>query len=360
MISYIVAVDNSYALISNFVGFLRPFLQENDEVIMVCDGCDSLSTLEYLFSIEKKDSRFRIIQLKEKCGFSKANNIGVNISKYENLIFINTDIFLTKNCITSLIDMLNSSPNISAVQPLLLYPQTGLVQSTGHVFSKIKSGQLFSMRKSNDSIIHTSASRQALTMALCAVKKSIFYEMGGFNEEYFNSHEGMELTLKMTLSGYACMYCSDAVAYHCSGTSRNKISFDISRQRAYFYKKWGDYIINDLELYLSQQLDFDMAREEYIVYNISSSTDWDRILDSLKIKYSAIITPKERFEPVINLYDCISFTSLYYPAPYLFLCDSFTKISKNYNWIANRNNHEDLIMDLNGNILKMISLIGVE
>lgn len=359
MISYIVAVDNSYALMSNFIGFLIPFLKENDEVIMVCDGCDSHSTLEYLFSIETMDSRFNIIQLKDKCGFSKANNIGVKASKYENLIFINTDILLTDNCITNLIAMLNSAPDISAVQPLLLYPQTGLVQSTGHVFSKIKSGQLFSMRKSNDSIIHISAPRQALTMAVCAVKKRVFYEMGGFNEEYFNSHEGMELTLKMTLSGYRCMYCADAIAYHCSGTARAKTNFDISRQRAYFYKKWGDSIINDLELYLSQQLDFNMVNHEYIVYNISSSTDWDRILDFLKIRYSAIITPKERFETIINLYDCISFTSLYHPAPYLFLCDSFAKISKNYNWIANRNNQNDLVMDLNGNILKMTSLIGI-
>lgn len=358
MISYIVAVDNSRALMSNFIGFLAPFLTEKDEVIMVCDGCDSHSTLEYLFSIEKSDSRFHIIELYEKCGFSKANNIGVKASKYENLVFINTDILLTNGCVKKIVNVLNSSSNIAAVQPLLLYPQTGLVQSTGHVFSKLKSGQLFSMRHHDDPVINISAPRQALTMALCAVKKKVFYEMGGFNEEYYNSHEGMELTLKMTLAGYTCMYCSNAIAYHCSGIARTKTSFDISRQRAYFYKEWGEHISNDLELYLLQQLDFDMVNLKYIIYNVSSSTDWKRILDLLKIKYTSVITPEQRFDPIINLYDCISYTSLYHPTPYLFLCDSFTQVSQNHNWIVNRDNRNDLVMDLNGNVLRMRSLTG--
>jgi len=358
MISYIVAMDNSYALMSNFIGFLKPVLTLDDEVIIVSDGCDNYSALEYIKCLAKSDQRFQLIELKEKCGFAKVNNIGVNTSKYENLVFINTDIFPTYDCISNMINMLNSSENISAVQPLLLYPQNGLVQSTGHVFSKIKSGQLFAMRKHHESFIHISAPRQALTMALCAVKKSIFYEMGGFNEEYYNSHEGMELTLKMTIAGYICMYCADAIAYHCSGLVRSKIPFDISRQRAYFYQQWANYISSDLEIYLSQQINFDMESERYIVYNISSSTDWKRILETLKINYTKEILIQERFAPSVNLYDCISFTSLYHPVPYLFLCDSFIQISSNYNWIKNRNNSNDIVMDLNGNVLKLISLIG--
>ena len=358
MISYIVAMDNSYALMSNFIGFLTPILTIDDEVIIVSDGCNNYSTLEYIKHLVKSDFRFQLIELKEKCGFSKANNIGVNASKYENLIFINTDIFPTYDCIPNMINMLNQSENIAAVQPLLLYPQNGLVQSTGHVFSKVKSGQLFAMRNCNDPLIHISAPRQALTMALCAVKKSIFYKMNGFNEEYYNSHEGMELTLKMTIFGYTCMYCADAIAYHCSGLVRTKVPFDISRQRAYFYQQWTNYISNDLEIYLSQQINSDMASERYIVYNISSSTDWKRILETLKLNYTEEILLQERFAPSINLYDCISFTSLYYPVPYLFLCNSFTQISSNYNWIKNRNNPKDIIMDLNGNVLRLISLIG--
>lgn len=357
MISYIIAMNNTYALMSNFFGFLLPSVKPDDEIIIVCDGCDNISTMDYLNSMALTDSRIHLIKSEEKSGFAKANNLAVKTSTSETLIFINTDIFPANDCIDKIIHMLNSSDKIAAVQPLLLYPQNGLVQSTGHVFSEFKSGQLFSMRSPMDKIVKQSAARQALTMALCAVKKKVFLQLGSFNEAYYNSHEGMELTLKMTLNGYVCMYCAEAVAYHCAGVARKKTAFDISRQRAYFYQHWHNYIDNDLEKYLFQQINFNMDFVEYIVYNLSSSNDWIRILEELRIKYAHLLVLEERFDEKINLYDCISFTSLHYPGPYLFLCDSFSQIAANNNWICNRNNQADLVMDLNGNLLHLHTLI---
>lgn len=357
MVSYIIAMNNTYALMSNFFGFLLPAVKPDDEMIIVCDGCDSIVAMDYLKSMAQIDKRIHLIRIKEKSGFAKANNLAVNVAVSETLIFINTDVFPISDCINNMLYTLNCNEKIAAVQPLLLYPQTGLVQSTGHVFSEFKNGQLFSLRSPTDEIIKQSAPRQALTMALCAVKKKVFSQLGGFNELYYNSHEGMELTLKMSLHGYVCMYCAKAVAYHCAGVARKKVLFDISRQRAYFYQQWHSHIINDLEKYLSQQMDFNIDFGEYIVYNLSSSTDWTRILEELRINCAQEIVLEERFEEKINLYDCISFTSLYYPGPYLFLCDSFSQIAPNNNWIRNRNNPADLVMDLNGNLLYLSTLV---
>lgn len=357
MVSYIIAMDNTSALMSNFFGFLLPSVKTDDEMIIICDGCDSIASMNYLESRAQKDARIHLIMLKEKIGFAKANNLAVNMAVSETLVFINTDIFPVNDCIDNMLYMLNHDEKIAAVQPLLLYPQTDLVQSTGHVFSEFKSGQLFSQRTYKDKIVKESAPRQALTMALCAVKKKIFSEMGGFNELYYNSHEGMELTLKMSLQGYVCMYCANAIAYHCSGVARKKVSFDISRQRAYFYQQWHNHITNDVEKYLFQQMDFNVDFCKYIVYNVSSSTDWTRILEELRINCAQEIILKERFEEKVNLYDCISFTSLRYPGPFLFLCDSFAQIASNNNWICNRNNPDDLVMDLNGNFLHLLALV---
>lgn len=350
-------MDNTYALMSNFFGFLMPSVKSDDEIIIVCDGCDSLSTMNYIELMAQKDSRIHLIKSETKLGFAKANNLAANVAVSETLIFINTDIFPVGDCIDNILYMLNSNEKIAAVQPMLLYPQTNLVQSTGHVFSEFKSGQLFAYRSPKSEIVKRSAPRQALTMALCAVKKKFFLELNGFNELYYNSHEGMELTLNMSLHGYICMYCAEAVAYHCTGVARKKVSFDISRQRAYFYQQWHSHIINDLGKYLLQQMNFNMEFAEYIVYNVSSSTDWTRLLEELRINCAQEIVLTERFEEKINLYDCISFTSLYYPGPYLFLCDSFTQIASNKNWICNRNNPSDLVMDLNGNLIYLLTLV---
>lgn len=342
---------------SNFIGYLQPALEQDDEVIFVLDGCDRLSTKNYLNEIASVDQRFKLIEKAERSGFSCANNLGVSLAQSDTLIFVNTDAFLTPGCVEQLTQMLWAAPDIAAVQPMLVYPQTELVQSTGHVFSSVKSGHLFAGRKQTDHIVQKSAPRQALTMAVCAVKKDLFLHVGGFDEIYYNSHEGMELTLKLSLHGYQCMYCASAVAYHCSYTARSQIMFDVSRQRALFYQRWGNVISPDLEYYLRAQLSCLSESHSYIVYNVSSSMDWQMLLEHLNISYTKIFTLEERFSTHINLYNCISFTNMHYPVPFLFICDSLSQIRGNRNWIKNRNNPDDIVIDLNGNLIKLQSLI---
>lgn len=99
-----------------------------------------------------------------------------------------------------------------------------------------------------------------------------------------------------------------------------------------------------------------MENQSYIVYNLSSSVEWAQILKGMRIKIINEITLKERFNNTVNLYDCISFTSLHYPVPYIFVCDSISQLMNNQNWIKSRNNPNDLIMDLNGNLIPLVSL----
>ena len=65
MISYIIAMNNTYALMSNFFGFLLPSVKPDDEIIIVCDGCDNISTMDYLNSMALTDSRIHLINSEE-------------------------------------------------------------------------------------------------------------------------------------------------------------------------------------------------------------------------------------------------------------------------------------------------------
>lgn len=71
MVSYIITMDNTYALMSNFLGFLLPFVKPDDEIIIVCDGCDSIVAMDYLESIAKADSRIHLLKIKEKGDLQK-------------------------------------------------------------------------------------------------------------------------------------------------------------------------------------------------------------------------------------------------------------------------------------------------
>ena len=227
---------------------------------------------------QKKNSQIKLIHLEKKVGFSGSNNIGIKNASGDTIIFINSDIFLENNCIENMLNLLWSDEKIAAVQPMLIYPQNNLIQSTGHVFSDYRSGQLFSMRKKVDFIVQKDGKRQALTMALCAVKKDILAKVGSFDEYYFNSHEGLELSLKMTLSGYSCFYCANAVAYHCTGAARSTSLYDFSKQKAHFYEKWNSKIQYDVSEYLKLQITSEQLDTFFFILNFSTSHQWHAIL----------------------------------------------------------------------------------
>ena len=355
--SYIVAIDNTYALISNFLQQLLCHVKESDEIILIDDACNIFDTLVFLDNMANKYKQIRLIHLKQKAGFGKANNIGISIANGDTIIFINTDIFLESKCIDRMLDLLWSSQKIGAVQPLLVYPQTNKVQSTGHVFSDYRSGQLFSMRKIQDIVLQQNGIRQALTMALCAVKSNVIEEIGGFDEYYYNSHEGLELSLKITLNGYNCYFCSNAIAYHCSGGARKTALNDISKQKAHFYHKWYNSIQSDLVKYLSSQLKLEYQGSNYFILDFSTSNKWKFILKQLNIHTVQHQKFQERFLKNINLFYCLPYSTLNYGGNFLFLCDNMSQLSGNYKWILLREQYKDIIMDLDGNLVPLNYLI---
>ncbi len=351
--SYIVAIDNTYSLTTNFLEQLLDTITVNDELIIIIDACNNVDTIAYLNKKEKSNSQIKLIHLKYKAGFGVSNNIGIKNSNGETIIFINSDIFLEKNCIENMLTLLWSDEKIAAVQPLLIYPQNNLVQSTGHVFSDYRSGQLFSIRKKDDFIVQKSGQRQALTMALCAVKRKVLAQIGIFDEYYFNSHEGLELSLKMSLNGYSCFYCADAIAYHCTGAARATSLYDSSKQKAHFYKKWSDQIHYDVAEYLRLQMTAEQQDSSFFILNFSTSHQWNKILNDLHISILQNEIFQERFIKDINLFFCLPFSSLNYAGSFLFLCDSMAQLKANHRWISLRKNYKDIIMDLDGNLVPL-------
>lgn len=351
--SYIVAIDNAYPLTTNFLEQLLCAINHNDEIIIVTDACNNIDTINYLEKKAKLNSQIKLIQLKQKMGFSGSNNVGIKHASGDTLIFINSDIFLEKKCVENMLSLLWSDEKIGAVQPLLIYPQNNLVQSTGHVFSDYRSGQLFSMRKITDSIVQKTEKRQALTMALCAVKRKILTIVGGFDEYYYNSHEGLELTLKISLSGYNCFYCSNAVAYHCAGAARSDSLYDTSKQKAHFYQKWSNHIHYDVSDYLNFQITSEQQNTSFFILDFSTSNQWDEIMKRLHIKVLQRKVFQERFLKDVNLFFCLPFSSLNYNGSFLFLCNNMAQLKANHRWICLRKNYKDILMDLDGNLIPL-------
>jgi GT2 family glycosyltransferase len=66
--------------------------------------------------------------------------------------------------------------------------------------------------------------------AACLMPKSVFAELGGFDEEFFVSHEDVDLSYRARLLGYRVRYVPDAIVHHLGSATLGRQS-----SRAVYY-----------------------------------------------------------------------------------------------------------------------------
>ena len=268
------------------------------------------------------------------------------------LVFLNSDVFPIRNSIHNLVSYLEENrATTGAVQGLLIYPQTNKVQSTGHLFLDLQNAHVYQYSDIHKEVIYKCSERQALTSAFCAIPRDIFIKNGRFNEYYYNAYEGFELTLKINNSGLKCIYYPEAIAYHIGGGTRNSMDISETQQGKYFIQNWGDIISTDIDKYILPQLNEEILSKMYSGVILSHLNGWENILQKLNFSINGYVYRPHSGEA--NLYNLFPYSFLNFGGNYLFITESINDISKNYNWIKNRNNPNDIVIDLHGNVIKL-------
>lgn len=352
--SIIVAIDNNFALTNNFVEniLLTTNFKDEGELVIVVDGCNDIQTIEYLKILSDRKLPIKVIYNKSKTGYGKANNIAVNNSKGDILVFINSDVFPLQGSINKLVSYLEKNiKTVGAVQGLLIYPQNNKVQSTGHLFINLQNTHAYQGASLENEIVHKEGVRQALTSAFYAISRDVFIKNGMFNEYYFNAYEGFELSLKITFSGLKCIYYPKAIAYHIGGGTRGTMNISETQQGKYFIQNWGDKIINDIQQYIKPQLKEKHRKKMYTAVILSQLKGWTETLEKLDFNINGYIY--HPYGGKVNFYLLFPYSFLNFGGNYLFLVDSIDNISQNYNWIKNRRGDYDIAIDSHGNFIEL-------
>lgn len=350
MVSFIISIDASYSMTSNFFELFlnEPFVKES-EVIIVVDGCNNILVHNLLKKLIANNDNIKVY-FKDKMGYGIANNFGVKMSQGEHLFFINSDVFTSSTCFQKMLTVLVSK-RAECVQPLLLYPQTNTVQCAGTFFGPYFKDHLFDGNSAKAQIVQESGYRQALTSALYAMPRDVFNEYGGFDEFYFNKLESFELSYKLTLNHHRCLYLADAVAYHSRGAGRGQYKFDFRQQEAYFWSRFGNTIKPDICDYLTKQITQQMKQQTYYAIILNQIRSWPEILQNLPLNFSNI---HEKFiDPYseINLFDVLPNSFLSNPIPIAFIVSNIGQLRANKYWLELRGNPNDIIIDNYANLI---------
>lgn len=229
LISVIIPSKDNYDILERCIQSLFDITEyKNFEVVLVDNG----SKEENKKKCEALSDKYGMTYIYEKMdfNFSKMCNIGAKHAKGEYLLLLNDDIeILHGDWLTRMLGHAELE-HIGAVGAKLLYPGGTTIQHIGVV--EIANGPIHGLVGSNDEYIHYFGRNRleynwlAVTAACLLIKKSIYDEVNGFDEEIAVTYNDVEFCLKLVEAGYYNVVRNDVVLYHHESISRGNDLID--------------------------------------------------------------------------------------------------------------------------------------
>ncbi|MFT4800963.1 MAG: GT2 family glycosyltransferase [Flavobacteriaceae bacterium] len=211
------------------------------EIIVVDNNSsdDSCQMVKALFP------EITIIENKENVGFSKANNQAVKIAKGEYVCILNPDTAVAED---TFIKSLLYAESIKDLGALGVY----LMDGTGSFLPESKRNlptpkasllKLIGFGKNyyaNHIETYCQGEVSVLVGAFMLLKRSVYDEVEGFDEDYFMYGEDIDLSYKITKAGYKNHYLGSTRILHYKGESTKKDAAYLDRfygAMLIFYKK---------------------------------------------------------------------------------------------------------------------------
>ena len=210
----------------------------NSEVLVVDDGSSEASKR----FLDELPQPIRVLTNEENMGFAKSNNRAAAEARGEYLILINNDLVLQRGWLDAMLSVVNSGLSDRIVGNIQINRFTGKVDHVGKYFDEGLNprhfGQLyeelFPWKPPVDFYPFPS-----VTAACWLLKKSVFEQLGGFDESYRNGFEDDDFCLRAQSAGYEVGVSFRSWVYHCVSRSAGRKTHE-DRNRSLFLERWSD------------------------------------------------------------------------------------------------------------------------
>lgn len=247
-VSVVIPVFNRLKYTQKCLESVFEFGSKHAFEVIVVDNASSDGTEEFLAGLSGK---ILTVHHEKNLGFAKACNAGASKASGEMLLFLNNDTIVTKNWMDVLAAELDENSEIAMAGSKLLYPDE-TIQHAGVVFGEDKIPyHIYAREIKEKHYVNKKRKFNALTAACMLVRREIFEKVGGFDENFLNGYEDIDLCLKIKELGKDIMYCPESVVYHYESISEGR--GDKHREnRELFLKKWGAKIQQDDYVYMTE------------------------------------------------------------------------------------------------------------
>jgi GT2 family glycosyltransferase len=235
--SIIIVSWNALHHLKNYLPTVAATEYPNYEII-IADNASSDGSKEW---IRKSFPEIKIAELDKNYGYCGGNNRAVPHAEGDILLFLNNDVRVKPNWLDGLAKCFEKDPQIAAVQPKMLSDEKpeffeyagaagGYLDKYGYPFCR---GRIFDKVEKDVGQYNNATDILWASGAALAIRKDIFQESGGFDEDFEFHMEEIDLCWRLWNSGYKVRFCPGSTIYHLGGGS---MAMDSPRKVYYNYR----------------------------------------------------------------------------------------------------------------------------
>ena len=197
---------------------------QNYEFIIIENNSVLPETFAYYEKIEKEHDNVKVVYWEAGFNYSTINNFGFKFAKGDYIMLLNNDVeLITPDIFQSMLGFC-MRPEVGIVGAKLLYndhtvQHAGVLVGAGgladHVFKGIHEDDPGYMGRAI-----SSQDVSAVTAACLLVKRSVYEEVGGLEDEFQVAFNDVDFCLKVRKAGYLIVYDADVKLFHYESKSR--------------------------------------------------------------------------------------------------------------------------------------------
>jgi GT2 family glycosyltransferase len=217
-VTVVVPNWNGERFLETCLSSLRRQSYENFEVVLADNGSTD-GSVEF---VEENFPEARVVRLPENRGFSAAVNAGIKAASpaAKHMVLLNNDTEVDTGWLQALVDAAGRYPEAGLFASKLVdFEDRRVLDGAGDALRK--SGLPF--RLGHGEVDRGQFEREEFVFSACAAaalyRRSVFEDVGLFDEDFFSNCEDGDLGFRAQLAGYRCLYVPRSVVYHVGSAS---------------------------------------------------------------------------------------------------------------------------------------------
>jgi GT2 family glycosyltransferase len=195
-----------------------------------------------------------VVRFEGGFNYSSINNFAVSRTDGEHILLLNDDTeVISGEWLSAMLEQ-SQRPEVGAVGAKLLYPDgriqhAGVVMEVGNPWTPGRAGHAYKLYDADSpshlGTLQATCNYSAVTGACMMLRREVFEEVGGFDEENFAvAFNDVDLCLRIRERGYFIVYTPHAKLYHHESASRGLYS-DRPEEPRHMRERWGGTLDND-------------------------------------------------------------------------------------------------------------------